>query len=158
MYQESKIPCVFLRNANAKTFNYIVCGVAGFLFFFGWWLMIDLNAQHRTTMRENTPYHLPGVFASIAMLLMNMIPTEYLYNSGVYTGGGCCTPFLCKLFLLVTLMASFGCLIGATYVMVNDFMLDPEQYQWPGYGVFFQTLCIFSSSVLCRFCRRGDAY
>nr|CAI5849581.1 unnamed protein product [Callosobruchus analis] len=157
MYQESKFPCLFLRNADVKTFNYVVSGVAGFLFFFGWWLMIDLTTQHRTTMSEQKAYHLPGVFATIAMVLMNMIPTEYLYNSGVYSGGFC-TPFLCKLSLLVTMMASFGCLIGATYVMVNDFMLDPEQYQWPGYGVFFQTLCIFSSSVLCRFCRKTDAY
>nr|CAH7760499.1 unnamed protein product [Callosobruchus chinensis] len=157
MYQDSKIPCLFLRNADAKRFNYVVSVVAGFLFFFGWWLMIDLSTQH-TIMSEHKAYHLPGVFASIAMVLMNMIPTEQLYSSGEYTSGGCGTPLLWKLFLLATMMASFGCLIGATYVMVKDFMLDPEQYQWPGYGVFLQTLCIFSSSVLFRFCRRRDAY
>ncbi|CAH1980271.1 unnamed protein product [Acanthoscelides obtectus] len=158
MYYDSKVPCSYIRNIDAKSFNYLVSGLAGFLFFFGWWTMIDLSTQHTTTMSKQKLYYLPGVIATIAMILMNAIPTNYLNDSGLDNTSGYCTPFLCILIIFITMMASFGCLISASFILINDFMLDPEEYQWPGYGIFLHILCIFLSTVLPRFCRKSGSF
>lgn len=150
MYEIHKFPCLHMK------FNSLIALLAGFLFYMGWWIMIDVNILYKTIIHNMKVYHAPGILGTIMMILINMIPNEILYDSHFYDSDTCCSPFVIKMFLFFTLMGSFGCLIGGTFILVNDFLLQPQEYQWPGYGIFLQNLFIFVSNILMRFCRKRE--
>lgn len=147
MYQVNTSRCPFLK------LNYFISMLAGFLFFGGWWMMIDVNVQYQSLIEDKKIYHMPGIVATIMMIFVNAIPNDIL-NDTYYSSSSLCTPDIAKIFLLFTLMGCFGCLIGASFIFVNDFLLQSKADQWPGYGIFLQNLCIFISNVMMRFCRR----
>lgn len=128
--------------------------LAGFLFFGGWWMMIDVNAHYQYLIEDKKIYHMPGIVATFMMIFVNAIPNDILYDS-YYSRSTFCTPFIAKIFLLFTLMGCFGCLIGASFIFVHDFLMNSKADQWPGYGIFLQNLFIFISNVIMRFCRKS---
>lgn len=155
MYEISKFPCTTIE-ITPRNYNIFISIMAGLLFFSGWWLVIDANSMNRPIFDADRVYHLPGVFGSLAMIFMNAVPARALYDSYYYnTSGGCCGKFAVKLFLFFVLSGSFGCLIAACYILVNDFILNQEKFQWPGYAIFFQNLFILSASLMMRFAKKG---
>lgn len=140
---------------NKLQVNLIISATASFLFFGGWWLMADKDIYDVT--ENNRLYHIPGIVATLAFLSINIVPAHFFYDSITYNQG-CFSPGVAKLYLFIWLMISFGCLIGAFYILINDFILDQKRYQWPGYGICLQNILIFASSMLLRFGKQHEHF
>lgn len=169
MYEGTK--CSFLE-IIFKDINYFVVCIAGLLFFIGWWLIVDANAQYAAIFNVCQVYHLPGVSATVALvskllkkitflffflqICTNIVPMELIYHSSSYSNKTCCTPCVAKICLFLFLMISFGSLISAFFILINDFILDQLTAQWPGYAICLQNVFIFTSSFLLRFGRKKD--
>lgn len=141
----------YFSNLDRAKVNSLVAAVCGCFFAMGWWCMIDVTSTYDDVVAENKIYFLPGVFGTISMFLINIVPTAVIKESYYYGNGRNCGPCLAVLFLFVGLMVGFGSMIGATYILVNDFLLRPKMHQWPGAGIFLQNLFIFSANMLFKF-------
>ncbi|KAG5879266.1 hypothetical protein JTB14_020287 [Gonioctena quinquepunctata] len=91
-------------------------------------MIIDVNVQHRSIMENSVVYHVPGIIGTLAMVCVNIIPYEILFGTYPYPTDGHCSPLTAKLFLFLSLMTSFGCLIAATYILINDFILSQSRF------------------------------
>uniref|UniRef100_A0AAR5PAL6 Uncharacterized protein n=1 Tax=Dendroctonus ponderosae TaxID=77166 RepID=A0AAR5PAL6_DENPD len=140
---------------NRLQFNLIISGLSSVLFFSGWWIIADSSVQ--SVMAGNRLYYLPALVGTFAFFFTNIIPAHFFYDSLTYQTG-CFSPNVARTYLLVCLMISFGCLIAAFYVLVNDFLLQPQNEQWPGYGVWLHNVFIFIASMLLRFARKHDPF
>lgn len=155
MYSTSK--CAACRNITVKKLNCIVAIIAGTLFFLGWWLMIDVNAVYPSVIYERKVYYVPGIFSTVALVVVNIVP-NHAVNENYHLEKILCSPFVAKLCIFVGLIVAFGAIIGASYILVNDFLMRPEMYQWPGYGVFLQNAFILTSNMLMKFGIRQEAF
>lgn len=135
--------------------NLIVSAVSSLLFFTGWWVIADADVHEEMEKRQT--YYAPGIVGTAAFFFTNVVPAHYFYDSFTYQQG-CFTPGFARSYLFVWLMISFGCLIAAFYILVNDFILKPEVYQWPGYGIWLQNVLIFISSMVLRFAKKHDPF
>ncbi|CAH0551485.1 unnamed protein product [Brassicogethes aeneus] len=135
----------------------IAC-TSGLLFFFGWWLFIDVTVQYGKVMKENGVYFLPGILGTISGILMNLIPLDALTGSILYgtTRCGIKSSTAARLLLLFCLMILFGSIIAAIYILISDFGLNQSRPQYPGYGIFIQNISIFSAAMIIRFTKRED--
>lgn len=146
------MPCSkFLENIPTQKLNCYAAAAAGVCFSLGWWLMIDVNVCHPNVIAQNGIYHLAGVFSTLSLLLVNMIPIRATENTSYNKDEICCTPFMAKLLLFMGFMATFGSLIGASYILVNDFLIPPNAQPWIGFEIFLQNLLIFLSNILLKF-------
>ncbi|KAL3274136.1 hypothetical protein HHI36_015550 [Cryptolaemus montrouzieri] len=151
MYRVSK--CAICELPAFKK-NCIVACISGTFFASGWWILFDLQTNYTEFMEEHAIYHLPGVVATLTLLLINLIPLAALQGSVHYSYGalrGKGTAVLC---LFLGLMAAFGTMIGATYIWIAEFLLDKSVIQWPGYAILLQNLFIFISNLSFRFGRQ----
>ncbi|RZC41283.1 UPF0220 domain containing protein [Asbolus verrucosus] len=114
--------------------------------------MISLIAEYQF---EDALYILPGLFGTLSLIVVNMIPLSFVNQPHLYTDNTCCGSLMIKTCLLIGFMISFGTIIGACYILFNDYILDQEeQNKWPGYGIFLHNLFIFIAAVLLR-CRKS---
>lgn len=141
----------FFSNLDRSKVNLLVAAACGWFFSTGWWCMIDVVSTYGDVVAENKVYCLPGVFATISMFLVNIVPTAVIKESYYYGNGRNCAPSVALLSLFVGLMVAFGSMIGATYILINDFLLRPKEQQWPGAGIFLQNLFIFFANMLFKF-------
>ncbi|XP_074037227.1 transmembrane protein 50A [Leptinotarsa decemlineata] len=148
------MPLTSFLEVTPLKFNAIISAVAGFLFFGGWWIIVDVNVQYRNVLENAKVYHVPGILATFALIGVNFIPSDALYDK--YATPGVCNSLMARLFLMAFLMASFGCFIAASYVLINDFLMDQSQYQWTGWGIFLQNLFILIACLLMRFGKMRD--
>lgn len=140
---------------NDLQFNMIISGISSFMFFTGWWLMADVDINE--VLFENRTYYIPGLVSTFTFFLINIVPAHYFYDSFTYQTG-CFSPAVARTYLFVCLMISFGSLIGSFFILVNDFMLQPEKLQWPGYGICLQNTLIFISCMLLRFAKKRNQF
>jgi hypothetical protein len=152
MYQILTVPCV--GEISPLKFNLTLACSAGILFSSGWWLMIGLLAENAVTVVG----FLPGVFSSVALIIVNMIPISLIQEPTLYAPSSRCGRLTVKTCLLIGFMIAFGSLIGACYILFNDYVLDAEERnKWPGCGIFLQNLLIFAAAVLLKL-RRSQEY
>lgn len=165
---QTSISCFFkLSKVKPQMYEVSTCGgccshsncnvtlalISSTFFWTGWWIMLGLMAEYWEEL--NGHYILPGVFATLALVMINIVPAEHLSNSTYKSG---CEDLMLKIWLFVGFMAAFGTLIGAAYILFNDYILNIYAIKkWPGYGVFLHTLFIFISNVVFR-CRRANNF
>lgn len=148
----------FFNNTSRSTLNYYCSMIGGVLFFTGWWILIDVSASYPTVVHLNKVYYLPGLFATASLLVVNMFPIDVMHDSYYYSERPCCGPLQIKICLFLGLTIAFGSLIGACFILINDFILGPEKHAWPGVGIFLQNLCIFSSNMVIKFGTRSVTF
>ncbi|KAL1513792.1 hypothetical protein ABEB36_003153 [Hypothenemus hampei] len=140
---------------NALQINLLISAISSLLFFTGWWVIADVDV-YRIILKNKT-YYVPGIISTFAFLFTNIVPAHYFYDSFTYRHG-CFTPAVARTYLLMWLMISFGCLIGSFYILINDFILDQDKQQWPGYGICLQNCFIFTANMLLRFGKKHDPF
>eukprot|EP00045_Choanoeca_perplexa_P007995 m.73169 g.73169 ORF g.73169 m.73169 type:complete len:167 (-) comp14313_c0_seq1:1882-2382(-) len=121
---------------------------AGILFALGWWFLIDGTVNDHIEKKHQAI----GTMSTVGMFMVNAISAEML-NSGYYSDG-VLGPVGARVWLVLGLVMSFGCLISATWMMV-EYINDDRTYA--GVCVFVQNILIFISSVIFKF-GRGDPY
>lgn len=138
------------ENISLKVKNCIYAAFSGIFFFGGWWIMIDLDAVYPDLMYLKAVYHLPIIIETLSFIIVNIVPygsslDPFAFESKV------CNPGMWVIYLFLGLMLSFCSLIGASYVLVNDFLLKLRRCLWPGYAVFLQTFFVFIANMLMKF-------
>ncbi|KAF2896137.1 hypothetical protein ILUMI_10050 [Ignelater luminosus] len=152
--------CIFniCENVPRDKLGYYSSMIGGILFFTGWWLMIDVHATYATVISTNKVYYLPGMFATAAFIVVNIIPMGVIQESYYYSDRKCCGPLMAKASLFIGLLIAFGSLIASSYILVNDFLLQSDVYLWPGFGIFLQNLLIFSANMLLKFGTKSSEF
>ncbi|EFA06708.1 transmembrane protein 50B [Tribolium castaneum] len=144
MYQTLVVPC--LGEVSPLKFNALLSCLAGLAFFSAWWLLIGLLSDNLLCYQE----FFPALFSSMALVLINIIPTSLILEPQLhYTTK--CGILMSRTCLFIGFMIAFGALIGASYILINNYLLDKaELNKWPGWSVFLQNLLIFSATLLLR--------
>lgn len=147
-----------LKLCDKIKLNSLLSCISGTLFFTGWWLMIDVNSNYNDVIYNSKIYYLPGIAATISLIIINYIPNDLTNGSYFYSDVISCHPFYAVILLFLGFTIGFGSLIGATYILINDFLLKPEIYQWPGIGIFLQNVLIFASGMIMKFSVKHDSF
>lgn len=134
--------------------NFIASVVSGTLFALGWWCIIDAAAQYPSNEVFNHAYHVCGVIATLAMLMVNTVSSGQL-RGDLYTDG-CLGPYGARIWLFLGLVLSIGSLIAACWILFGGYVIPESKIQWPGVAVFLQNIFIFFSSVIYKIGRSED--
>lgn len=136
--------------------NCIVVIVGGTLFFSGWWIMIDLMAVYPDVLHKKKVYCVPGVFATLAMLIVNIVPLNIIRNN--YMTDDKCRVLLATFILFLGLLMAFGSLIGASYILIHDYLLEENDILWPGFALFLQNFFVFIANFIIKFGTKSEAF
>jgi len=142
--------------------NKIAAITSGFLFFSGWWFALDASASYYSDTRD--VFHVCGVFASISMIMVNMVSNSILRGEG-FTDG-CLGPVGARLWFFIGFMMGFGSLIGACWILFGEYIDISDNINntfkptrtYPGVAFFIQNLFIFLSSLIYKFGRSEDMW
>lgn len=119
--------------------------------------MIDLDCVYPDIMEHKLVYHLPLIFATISFVIVNTVPYGRSFDPFSFENK-LCNPGMWLLYLFIGLMLAFCSLIGASYILVNDFILPPRRYRWPGCAIFLQTVFIFVANMIMKFGIKQDTF
>lgn len=143
--------CIIMLNANFpnKLYSTSTCSPittfwAFFWYFAGWWIIIETNASCPDLFAERTCYYLPGIFGSVGIFMVNVLPPRHYSRKYSWT-------LMVQLYCLLGFLIAFGALYWAAYILVNDFLLNTLMLQWPGYSIFTQNLFIFAANMCLKF-------
>lgn len=134
--------------------NFLASVVSGSLFALGWWCVIDAAAQYPKNEDFNHAYHVCGVIATLAMLMVNTVSNGQV-RGDMYTDG-CIGPYGARIWLFLGLMLSFGSLIGACWILFGGYVIPGVKIQWPGVAIFLQNMFIFFSSIIYKIGRSEE--
>ena len=100
----------FLNNIDwSEKRNKIAASVAGFLFFSGWWFALDASISDHVDTRD--VFHLCGVFSTISMIIVNMVPNSVIRGDSAFTEG-CLGPIGARIWFFIGFMMGFVSFIG----------------------------------------------
>lgn len=159
MYKIRTFHCGFVErfaNVPRMKINCAVVMIGGILFFSGWWIMIDLNVVYPELISNKKVYYVPGVFATVAMLIVNMVPLNILRNT--YMTNDRWRMLMATFLLFLGLVMAFGSLIGASYILIHDYLVNSSEHLWPGFAIFLQNFFIFASNLIIKFGTRNDYF
>lgn len=154
LFRKMSLPKLFVCMNRANVF----ASLSGILFFVGWWLMIDINVNYFDVINKKKVYYLPGLTSTLALIIVNAVPSNLIKESNAYAFENNCHPFYGMIVLFFGFLTAFGSIIGAGYIIIADFILKPEVYQWPGYGIFLQNVLIFVANVVAKFCIKRETF
>ncbi|KAJ3436050.1 small membrane protein-related [Anaeramoeba flamelloides] len=129
---------------------------AGLLFGLGWWLWID-SVAYASHIDDPVPvsgaYWIPGIFGTVAVLLICITPTDADDDMIDENRGKRIKAFLLFSFFvgIASILASMWILIEV-YGGVKKDATDPKS-SWPGIAGMLQTLSLFVSALLYRWCK-----
>jgi len=121
--------------------------LAGALFGAGWWSWADAVVVTRTALDEKFPitYWLPGIVATIALVLLNLVPRDALADSSDYfSDEETETKIRCWLFF--SYIVSFAAVAGGVAVLVT--CVNKHQHLAIGIGSLVQCGLILASALL----------
>lgn len=119
-------------------------GLAGALFGGGWWFWVDATAASHTSV----PFvqHLPGIIATLALVMINAIRRSELDEYDPFDEGVFCRS---RLWLFISYIVSFAAVAGAVWVLLGHYALNPDVTNvWPGVAGLFQVTLILGSALL----------
>ncbi|XP_054163586.1 transmembrane protein 50A-like [Oppia nitens] len=132
---------------------------AGVLFCTGWWFILDIAAHYRSNDFNNN-FYLCGIFATIALIMINTVTTEQIDGQS-YTEG-CCGPQTSRVWFLLGWILAFISLIASVWILFQHYVVPEEKEshvnKYPGIALFMQNLFIFGSSLLMKYGRSEERY
>ncbi|KAK8721891.1 hypothetical protein OTU49_012624 [Cherax quadricarinatus] len=134
--------------------NFMAAVTSGAMFALGWWFVIDAAARYPSTTDFNHAYHVCGVIATLALLMVNTVSNGQV-RGDMYTDG-CIGPYGARIWLFLGLMLSFGSLIAACWILFGGYVIPKSQIQWPGVAIFLQNMFIFFSSIIYKIGRSEE--
>ena len=103
------LPCESCQDVEwSEKRNKVAAAAAGGLFAAGAWFAIDASATYYEDTRD--VFHLCGVFATIAMFMVNAVSNSLLRGEG-FTDG-CLGPVGARIWFFFGFMMGFGSLLG----------------------------------------------
>lgn len=131
--------------------NMISSVIAGFLFFTGWWLIIDVAAQGPSSAEFPVSYYVCGVMGSLGLFMINSVSNGQL-RGDAFTEG-CMGPRGARLWLFVGFVVGFASLIASGWIVLGGHGNNGYQI-----AVFVQNLFIFASGLVYKFGRSEDLW
>ncbi|GAX76275.1 hypothetical protein CEUSTIGMA_g3719.t1 [Chlamydomonas eustigma] len=130
-------------NENARRWGPIVSGV---LFGAGWWFWADAIAlsPHRVPFDQ----YLPGIIATLALVMINLIRKDELADIDPFDDASYCRA---RVWLFLSYVVSFASLVAAVWVMIQHYSSNPDftpAEKWPGAAGIFQVSFILGSALL----------
>ncbi|XP_065168581.1 transmembrane protein 50B [Atheta coriaria] len=146
-------PCIWFDGGDKR--NAIASIISGFLFFVGWWIIIDAASVHTGSVLAG--YHMCGVFGTISLIMVNSVSNAQI--RGDMFDGGCMGPRGSRIWLFIGFVVGFASVIAACWILFADFVANSEHMgQWPGVALFLQNALIFVSSLIYKFGRSEDLW
>lgn len=131
--------------------NFLSSLVAGVLFSFGWWIIIDAATQYPNQSDLNHACHTCGVIATLALVMINSVSNSSI--RGESYSEGCFGQTAARVWLFVGFLLDFAALIAASWILFGIYVVPGKSDVWPGLAVFLQNAFIFSGSILFKFGR-----
>ncbi|CAG0882277.1 unnamed protein product [Cyprideis torosa] len=129
---------------------------AGFLFFTGWWIIIDVAAYYPNQEEFNHSFHVCGVMGTLSLFMINAISNGQV-RGDTFTEG-CLGTRGAQVWLLLGFAMGFGSLIASIWILFGDFVVPGKVPIWPGVALFFQNACIFMGSIIFKFGRTEELW
>nr|CAI5851576.1 unnamed protein product [Callosobruchus analis] len=142
-------PCIWFETGNRK--NAYVSMLAGFLFFSGWWAIIDAGS---TTSYIKAGYHMCGVVGTLSLIMVNSVSNAQM-RGDIYEGG-CLGPRGTRIWLFLGFVMGFAAVIASCWILFANFM--EEGHHRAGVSLFLQNALIFVSSIIYKFGRSEDLW
>ncbi|CAI5439568.1 unnamed protein product [Caenorhabditis angaria] len=136
--------------------NAVASVAASFLFFAGWWLMIDTAAVYDKADWTNV-YFIITIASTIAMFMVNAISNSQVRGESLHEGllgtkGS-------RLWLMAAFVLSFSSLVAATWILFSDYVLRQGDHDvWPGVALFLTNFIIFAASCVYKFGRTEEMW
>ncbi|KYQ89558.1 transmembrane protein [Tieghemostelium lacteum] len=133
-------------------------GFAGLIFGVAWFLWIDGHVYENTRLYHEEDYkgptiqwiyYLPGIFATLALVMSNIVHIESLSSSSFLTNEDGVNKI--RIWLFISFAISFGCVAASIWIMAGVFMPPHNTNtaaQWPGIALMLQNILIFISSLI----------
>lgn len=155
-FQNMSFPqCEWLEASERR--NLISSVVAGFLFFTGWWIIIDAAVCYPDSTDMNHAYHVCGVMGTLSMIMINTV-TNGQVRGDAYTTG-CLGSTGARIWLFVGFIFGFGSLIAGCWILFAAYALVPDApVVWPGVAIFLQNSFIFLGSLVYKFGRSEELW
>uniref|UniRef100_A0A1B6KPN3 Transmembrane protein 50A n=1 Tax=Graphocephala atropunctata TaxID=36148 RepID=A0A1B6KPN3_9HEMI len=145
--------CVWFEGGDKR--NALASILAGFLFFTGWWLMIDANAKYPENV--NGAYHICGVIGTVSLFMINAVSNAQVRGDSY--SGGCMGPRGARAWLFIGFVLGFAAVIASCWILFADFVTASSNKPfWAGTGLFLQNLFIFGGSLVYKFGRTEDQW
>ncbi|XP_063538118.1 transmembrane protein 50A-like isoform X2 [Cydia strobilella] len=113
--------------------NIFASMAAGFLYFTGWWFIIDSASKYPN--EQPSAAYACGVMATISLIMVNSVSNGQVRGE-TYTGG-CMGPRSAKLFLFIGFVVGFALLIAACLTLLAKYVkTDVTKHTWVGVNAF----------------------
>ncbi|KAF2897272.1 hypothetical protein ILUMI_08912 [Ignelater luminosus] len=145
-------PCIWFEGDNRR--NALASMLAGFLFFIGWWIIIDAGSVYSGSVAAG--YHMCGVVGTLSLIMVNSV-TNAQIRGDAYEGG-CLGPRGSRIWLFLGFVMGFASVIASCWILFADFVGAKVEHQWPGVGLFLQNAFIFVASLIFKFGRSEDLW
>ncbi|RZF37727.1 hypothetical protein LSTR_LSTR003138 [Laodelphax striatellus] len=142
--------CVWFEGGERR--NTIASMLAGFLFFTGWWFVIDASFTHPDSIKG--AYHVCGIIGTISLFMINTVSNAQIRGDALFSGG-CCGPRGTRAWLFFGFVLGFASVFASCWVFFADFL---EKSYWAGAALFLQNLFIFAGSLCYKFGRVEDQW
>eukprot|EP00879_Flechtneria_rotunda_P003907 GHRR01004147.1.p1 GENE.GHRR01004147.1~~GHRR01004147.1.p1 ORF type:complete len:170 (+),score=25.44 GHRR01004147.1:115-624(+) len=127
---------------KAKSYGPIASGA---LFGAGWWFWVDavVCTQHKIPFDQ----YIPGIVATLALVMINCIRRDDLQDYDPFDDGGFCRS---RFWLFLSYIVSFSAVVGSVWVLMQHYAMNPDMAGevWPGVAGIFQVACILGSGLL----------
>jgi len=144
-------PCLWFEGDNKR--NALASILSGFLFFMGWWIIIDAASVYSGSVAAG--YHMCGVVGTLSLVMVNSV-TNAQIRGDAYEGG-CLGPRGSRIWLFLGFVMGFASVIASCWILFADFV-GSNTAQWPGVGLFLQNALIFVASLIFKFGRSEDLW
>ncbi|XP_018801532.1 PREDICTED: transmembrane protein 50A [Bactrocera latifrons] len=125
--------------------------ISGFLFFTGWWVLID--AMSVDSQKQITTGHVfIGVFGTISFFMVNTVKNSHISEENTSESGA----RIAKIYLLIGFVMGFASIIAAIWVMIDDFINNKKKDNWPGVALLMQNVFILIGSLVYKFGRNEE--
>ncbi|KAL6077661.1 hypothetical protein QOT17_002129 [Balamuthia mandrillaris] len=139
---------------NKTRFRHTVGSLfAGILFAIGWALWLDAALISNRLEGYHAPpwwFYLPGPFATVILLLMNMVSLNDLRPSSLLSSE---VSGRVKVWLFFVAFLVFGCLTMALWMSIDEYKGYTDKSVWPGVALVLQSVIILISSLLLMVAR-----
>uniref|UniRef100_A0A3B3S2Y9 Transmembrane protein 50A n=1 Tax=Paramormyrops kingsleyae TaxID=1676925 RepID=A0A3B3S2Y9_9TELE len=126
----------------AEKRNTVASIAAGILFFTGWWIIIDAAVMYPSNTLFNHTYHVCGVIATVAFLMINAVSNGQVRGDSY--SEGCMGQTGARIWLFIGFMLAFGSLIASMWILFGVFVVHRKcDTVYPGIAIFFQNAFIF---------------
>jgi hypothetical protein len=142
----------------SKTKGTIICYSAGILFGVGWWFLIGTSIvgsnSSGTVVAPPGEFYVPGIVATIALVMINMVSWENL-NGSVFSDGATTKA---RLWLFFWLALLFGAVIACFWIAFDANIWKADSIEpFNKAALIIHGLLILFSCLLYRFARDGGS-